>query len=369
MKVVITGNMGYVGPACVDHLRRALPSATIIGIDSGLFAHCLTQDGLPECAVDAQLFRDVRDLDAAVFAGVDAVIHLAAVSNDPMGSHLEAVTEEINHKATVRVAELAAAAGVGHFAFASSCSMYGYAEGGARSEDDALNPLTAYARSKVAAERDLRAVCDGSEMVVTALRFATACGFSPRLRLDLVLNDLVASALATGRIEVLSDGTPWRPLIHVADMARGLEWAITRPVAAADDSFLAVNVGSEGWNFRIAELAEAVRTVMPGTEVSINRDAQPDKRSYRVDFSRYRALAPDHQPQIGLEQAVADIRQGLLDIDFRDADFRNSSFMRLNVLRRAMEAGRVRPDLRWSRWAARPGSADVDSALTPTKAA
>lgn len=365
MNVVITGNMGYVGPACVEHLRRVLPdSTTITGVDSGLFAHCLTQDFLPERALDAQLFRDVRDLDPAVFAGVDAVIHLAAVSNDPMGSHLEAVTEEINHRATVRVAELAAAAGVQRFAFASSCSMYGYAEAGRRSEDDPLNPLTAYARSKVAAERDLRALSADSDMAVTALRFATACGFSARLRLDLVLNDFVAAALASGRIEVLSDGTPWRPLIHVNDMARAFEWAITRPLSDSE-RFLAVNVGSEQWNYRIADLAEAVAAAIPGTEVCINRDAQPDKRSYRVDFARYRALAPDHQPQVDLAQAVEDLRQGLVGIGFCDADFRDSGLMRLNVLRRALERGRLRPDLRWSH----AGRNRRGETAAPTKAA
>lgn len=364
MHIVLTGNMGYVGPVVVEHLRRSLPQARLTGIDSGLFAHCLTQDGLPERRLDAQIFRDVRDLTADDFAGVDAVIHLAAVSNDPMGSRLEAVTEEINYRATVRVAELAAAAGVGHFAFASSCSMYGYAEAGARSEADALNPLTAYARSKVAAERDLEALAQQGGMpggmTVTALRFATACGFSPRLRLDLVLNDFVASALATGCIEVLSDGTPWRPLIHVADMARALEWAITRQ-AGADDRFLAVNAGSDEWNYQVAELAEAVSAVIPGTEVEINTDAQPDKRSYRVDFARFRALAPRHQPQVGLKEAIRDLRAGLVALGFRDAEFRKSHLMRLNVLQRAMEQGRLCPDLRWAPAAARApaGTAEI----------
>lgn len=364
MNIVVTGNLGYVGPGCVAHLRRSFPGATITGIDSGLFAHCSQQSGLPESTPDVQLYRDVRDLNAAVFSGVDAVIHLAAVSNDPMGSRLEAVTEEINHRAALHVAGLAARAGVGHFAFASSCSIYGFAAGGARCEEDSVNPLTAYARSKVAAERDLRALCGNSSMVVTALRFATACGFSSRLRLDLVLNDFVASALATGRIAVLSDGTPWRPLIHVADMARALAWAITRP-ASADDRFLAVNVGSDEWNFQVAELAEAVRQAIPGTTVDINRDAQPDKRSYRVDFSRYRALAPDHQPQVGLQQAVRDLQQGLVALGFRDADFRASDFMRLNVLQRALEQGRLRPDLRWAHLTTGVRESKADLALAP----
>jgi nucleoside-diphosphate-sugar epimerase len=283
-----------------------------------------------------------------------------------MGSRLEAVTEEINYRASVRVAELAAAAGVGHFAFASSCSMYGYAEAGARSEADALNPLTAYARSKVAAERDLQALAQPGGMTVTALRFATACGFSPRLRLDLVLNDLVASALVTGRIVVLSDGTPWRPLIHVADMARAFEWAITRQ-AGDDDRYLAVNAGCDEWNYQVADLAEAVRSVIPGTAVEINKDAQPDKRSYRVSFARFRALAPRHQPQVGLEDAIRDLQAGLAALDFRDTEFRKSDLMRLNVLQKAMDRGRLRPDLRWSPAVARaPGGA---AAMQPIQAA
>lgn len=369
MHVVVTGNMGYVGPVCVDHLRRALPRVRITGLDSGLFAHCLTQSSLPECRIDTQLFRDVRDLDEELFRGVDAVVHLAAVSNDPMGSRLEAVTEEINHRAAVRVAELAAAAGVGHFAFASSCSMYGSAEGGARTEADELNPLTAYARSKVAAERDLQTLSAGTDMVVTALRFATACGFSPRLRLDLVLNDFVAAAEVTGRITVLSDGTPWRPLIHVADMARAFEWAITRQPTAGG-RFVAVNVGADEWNFQVGELAQAVASLQPGTEVEINDDAPPDRRSYRVDFARFRELAPQHQPQMSLDRAIRDIAAGLKAMKFADADFRRSDLMRLNVLQKAMEQGRLRPDLRWSDPAA-AAAADggTAAAKTPVRAA
>jgi nucleoside-diphosphate-sugar epimerase len=347
MNIMITGNMGYVGPAAVSHFRKIMPDATIIGVDSGLFAHCISQADLPERAVDLQIFRDVRDLTADLFDGIDAVVHLAAVSNDPMGSRFETVTEEINEKATVRVAQLAAESGVKHFAFASSCSMYGSAEGGARAESDDLNPLTAYARSKVGAEAGLKDVCDRTDMAVTALRFATACGFSGRIRLDLVLNDFVASALATGRISVLSDGTPWRPLIHVGDMARAIEWAISRPVSA-DDKFLPVNVGSEEWNFQVAELAETVSSAIQGTGIDINRNAQPDKRSYRVDFALYKSLAPDHQPQISLKDAIQDIRDGLTRIGFNDPDYRASDFIRFNVLGTALEQGRLRPDLRWA---------------------
>jgi nucleoside-diphosphate-sugar epimerase len=206
--------------------------------------------------------------------------------------------------------------------------------------------LTAYARSKAGAELGLREVAKNTDMTVTALRFATACGFSGRTRLDLVLNDFVASALSTGRISVLSDGTPWRPLIHLKDMARAIEWAIVRPVL--DDRYLQVNVGTDEWNYQVAELAEAVRSLVPGTTIDVNRDAQPDKRSYRVDFNRYRAIAPDHQPQVSLQEAIADIRDGLLEIGFNDPDYRRSNFIRFNVLEKHLSAGRLQSDLRWS---------------------
>ncbi|MDW6025915.1 NAD-dependent epimerase/dehydratase [Mesorhizobium sp. BAC0120] len=347
MKIVITGNMGYLGPIVASHIRNAIPDAILIGVDSALFAHCIVGDILPDLSLDAQIFKDIRDIEADLFEGIDAVIHLAAISNDPMGTRFEAVTEEINQKATLRVAGLAAESHVKHFVFASSCSIYGFADQGARSEGDSLNPLTAYARSKVGAEIGLREVSARTGMTVTALRFATACGFSGRIRLDLVLNDFVASALSTGRISVLSDGTPWRPLIHVSDMARAIEWAISRPVS--DDSrFLAVNVGADESNFQVAELAAAVRAAIPGTEIDINPHAAPDGRSYRVDFALYRSLAPGHQPQVSLAAAVEDVRDGLKGIGFNDPDYRASDLIRFNVLANALGKGRLLPDLRWA---------------------
>ena len=210
MRILITGNMGYVGPVLVRHLRNVRPRAYLAGYDSGFFAHCLTSNELPERLLDAQRFGDVRAISAADLEGFDAVVHLAAVSNDPMGNRFTAVTEAINHRASVAVAQAAAAAKVKHFVFASSCSVYGTAEDGrARAEADQLNPLTAYARSKIATEDSLRQL-DLDGMVTTSLRFATACGMSDRLRLDLVLNDFVAGAIASNEITVLSDGTPWR---------------------------------------------------------------------------------------------------------------------------------------------------------------
>ncbi len=254
MRILITGNMGYVGPVLVRHLRNVMPRAYLAGYDSGFFAHCLTGDELPERLLDVQRFGDVRAISAADLDGFDAVVHLAAVSNDPMGNRFSAVTEAINHRASVAVAQAAAAAKVKSFVFASSCSVYGAArDGRARSEADQLNPLTAYARSKIATEDSLRQL-DLNGMVTTSLRFATACGMSDRLRLDLVLNDFVACALSTGEITVLSDGTPWRPLIEVRDMARAIEWALSRR-GDEGGSFLALNAGSDSWNYQVKDLA------------------------------------------------------------------------------------------------------------------
>lgn len=347
MRILITGNLGYVGPVLARHLRAVAPGAELIGFDTGFFAHCLTTpDPLPERVLDAQRFGDVRDPPRDLLAGVDAVVHLAAISNDPMGKRFEAVTDAINHRASLGLAERAREAGVGRFVFASSCSIYGLAEGAARRETDPLNPLTAYARSKIATEEGLRQMERGG-MTAVCLRFATACGMSPRLRLDLVLNDFVAGAMAGGEVTVLSDGTPWRPLIEVRDMARAIEWALFEE-AAPPGGFLAVNAGSDAWNLQVRDLAGAVAEQLPGTRVSINTAAPPDQRSYRVDFGLFRRLAPRHQPRVSLAEAVRGLRDGLAAIGFADRDYRASARIRLQVLDRLMEEGRLDPALRWA---------------------
>ncbi len=346
MRILITGNMGYVGPSVVRSLRAAYPQAELVGFDAGYMAHCLTGVSfLPERLLDRQLFGDVRDISEEVLEGVDAVIHLAAVSNDPMGKAYEAVTEEVNYRASVRLARLAKAAGASAFVFASSCSVYGYAEGGARSEQADLNPLTAYARSKINTEQDIAPLA-GDDFVITSLRFPTACGMSERLRLDLVLNDFVAAAVATGRIQILSDGTPWRPLININDMARSMLWGIERE-AGHGGAFLAVNVGRNEWNFQIRDLAQAVARHIPGVEVDVNTDAAPDKRSYRVDFSLYASLAPNHLPQYSIEDSIAGLYEGLRRMGFADAGFRESDLMRLRVLGALRDAGHLDSELRW----------------------
>ena len=291
MNILVTGNLGYIGPAVVNHLRRNHLDATLIGYDMGYFACQLTNvDLLPECHLDRQYFADVRNFPEEILKGIDAIVYLAAISNDPMGNKYEAVTLDINYRSTVALAIKAKAAGVRSFVLASSCSTYGFAEEQSMTENSPLNPLTAYAKSKVYAEKELEPLASG-DFRITCLRFATACGMSERLRLDLVLNDFVASAVASGKITILSDGTPWRPLIHVKDMARAIDWGIERPLSAGGP-FLVVNAGTNEWNYQVRDLAEAVVRIIPGTEVSINKDAQPDKRSYRVNFNLFQSLAP-----------------------------------------------------------------------------
>lgn len=347
MKILITGNAGYIGPSVLKHLRQSYPNATLIGLDTGYFAHCLTNaDILPECRADIQYFADVRSLCADVLKGVDAIVHLAAISNDPMGKSFEDVTYEINFHASVELARQAKAAGVKRFIFASSCSVYGMADDTPRRETSPLNPLTAYAKSKIATETQLQTLAN-NDFTVTCLRFATACGMSERLRLDLVVNDFVACAVSAKKITILSDGTPWRPLIHIKDMARAFDWAIARDTSSG--KFLAVNVGSDAWNYQVKELAEAVAKIVPDVSISINTDAPQDSRSYRVDFGLYRKLAPRHQPQVDLLTTIRELKAGLEALDFNDSNFRVSKYMRLEVLRGLLQKGLLDEKLVWTR--------------------
>jgi len=341
MRIVVTGHKGYVGPVFARHASERQPGWELTGVDAEFFAGQLTGPD-PARFFRREIRADVRDLPDEVLRGADAVVYLAAVSNDPMGKEFEAATMQINAATAVATAARCRALGVGRFVFASSCSIYGSAGDAPRAESDALNPLTAYARSKVAAENGLRPLA-GPDFSVTCLRFATACGASPRLRLDLVLNDFVASALLTGRIEVLSDGSPWRPLVHVDDMARAIEWGLSR----GGDPFVSVNVGSAEWTWQIGGLAHDVADVLGGVEVSINKAAQPDNRSYKVDFSLFQKLAPHHQPQKRFDVAVRELKDQVSRIDFGGLPFRKSPYLRLNVLRDLKAENRLSQDLRW----------------------
>ena len=328
-KVLIIGNMGYIGPVVVSHFRKTYPETKIIGFDSALFAGCLIDPNrFPESSVDVQYFGDVRHFPENILEGVDSVIQLAAISNDPMGNVFEKATFEVNYKAVLTIAKYAKTFGVNNFVFASSCSVYGFADDNSRTENSETNPLTAYAKSKIYAENELEEIAN-KNFKITCLRFATACGYSDRLRLDLVLNDFVATAISSKKISILSDGSPWRPLIHVKDMARALEWAAYRK---DHDSFLIINTGSNDWNYQVKDLANTVKKVFGNIQVDINKNAAPDKRSYKVCFDLFKKLAPNHQPKITLLKAVEDLKYGLEKIGFSDTNFRQSNLIRLQTI-------------------------------------
>ena len=346
MKVIIFGNLGYIGPNVVKQIRNSIPEAELIGFDIGYFAHCLTNPYyFPEVHLDQQIYGDIRNVDPKILEGTDAIVDLAAISNDPMGKQYEDITMEVNYKAAVELAKKAKQGGVKNFVYASSCSVYGIASEFAKKEEDELNPLTAYARSKIATEKELAELAD-SNFTITCHRFATACGFSNRLRLDLVLNDFVASAIVSKEIVILSDGTPWRPMINTKDMARAIEWSATRK-AENGGEFLAVNSGSNEWNNQIKPLADVVAKIIPGTKVSVNTDAAPDKRSYRVNFDLFKSLAPNHQPVHDLKSTVEEVHSNLLEMNFDDPNFRDSKLIRLKTLTDLQNRKLLNNNLEW----------------------
>jgi nucleoside-diphosphate-sugar epimerase len=346
MRILVTGNMGYIGPWVIKQLREVYPHATLVGFDMGYFAACLSNSEImPECKTDIQYFSDVRKIKGAILEGVNAIVHLSALSNDPMGKKFEAVTMDVNYRASVKLAKKAKEAGVEAFVFASSCSIYGAAEDTARTEDSKVNPLTAYAKSKVFTERGLEKLA-GDGFKISCLRFSTACGMSPRLRLDLVLNDFVAGAITAKQITILSDGTPWRPLINVKDMASAIEWALSRDISNGGE-FLAVNVGSNGWNYQVKDLAYAVAQVIPNVKILLNKGAAPDKRSYRVNFDYYKKLAPNHQPKNELITTIEELRDGLEAMRFDDKKFRGSNYIRLKMLNQLRKKGLLNKNLEW----------------------
>ncbi|MFE7130102.1 NAD-dependent epimerase/dehydratase family protein [Streptomyces sp. NPDC057638] len=341
MRVLLTGHQGYLGTVMAPVLTAAGHEVT--GLDAGLFADCVL--GPPP--VDPPGHRvDLRDITADQVAGVDAVIHLAALSNDPLGALAPDLTYDINHHASVKLARLARDAGVKRFLYASTCSVYGAAGGDDLVTEDApLRPVTPYAESKVRVEDDLRALADGDFSPVY-LRNATAFGYSPRLRADIVLNNLVGHALLSGEVLVLSDGTPWRPLVHAADIAGAFAAALAAPREAVHDR--AFNIGSETNNVTVAEIAAQVAEAVTGSRVVITGETGADPRSYRVDFSRFRAAIPGFACAWTVKRGALELADAYREHGLTRADFERR-FTRLAVLRAASEAGAVDETLRWRR--------------------
>ena len=322
MDVLVTGHRGYIGVHLVDVLQRA--GHTVTGCDSGLFDGCQWE---PFAIPDVELRKDVRELELDDMRGHDCVMHLAAISNDPMGDVDPELTLSVNRDASVRLAELARVAGVPRFLFAGSCSVYGQATDHDVVESDPLNPLTAYARSKVEVEDAVRPLADETFTPVF-LRNATAYGDSPMLRIDLVVNNLLACAHALGEIRIMSDGTPWRPLIHCRDIARAF-------LALADADVpggTAVNVGANDENYQVRDVAALVQELVPEARIEFTGEAGNDPRSYRVSFDLLSQLVPSFRLEFTLRRGMAELHEKLREHGFSREDWEGDRFVRLRRL-------------------------------------
>jgi nucleoside-diphosphate-sugar epimerase len=313
VRVLLTGHQGYLGTVMAPRLSAA--GHEVVGLDSGLFAECVLG---PPPADPCGHQVDLRDVTAEHLSGVDAVVHLAALSNDPLGSLDPELTYSINHHASVKLARLAADAGVRRFLYASTCSVYGAAGDGLVNEDAPLRPVTPYAESKVRVEDDLVSLADSSFTPVF-LRNATAFGFSPRLRADIVLNNLVGHAVLSGEVRVLSDGTPWRPLVHAQDIADAFVAALAAPREAVYCK--AFNVGTEDNNLTVAQIAQHVVEAVDGSKLVITGEAGADPRSYRVDFSRIRAALPAFEAQWTVKAGAVELHDAYVQYGLTRADF------------------------------------------------
>lgn len=339
MRILLTGHLGYIGAVMAPFLQQA--GHEVVGLDTGYFADSVMgpePDPIPELRVD------LRDVKPADLEGFDAVVHLAALSNDPLGDLEPEQTYDINHRASITLAESARAAGVGRFVYSSSCSIYGKAgTSGPLDETAEFAPVTPYAESKVRVEHALFELA-GDDFVCCSMRNATAYGWSPRLRTDIVLNDLVAWAMLTGQVKVLSDGTPWRPIVHIEDISRAFLAAVEAPAEVVQRQ--AYNVGRDEENYQVADIAAIVADTVPGSELTIVGDTG-DPRSYQVSFAKIGRDLPAYEPRWTARDGAVELydaysRMGLTMDEFQQR------YKRLPVLRGHLEAGRLDGTLRWT---------------------
>lgn len=342
MRILVTGHNGYIGSVMVPFLQAA--GHEVFGFDADWFEPCLLA-GQPAGKPVPALRKDLRDVELRDLRGFEAVLHLAGLSNDPLGNLDSSLTYEINDAASIRFARLAKEAGVERFLFSSSCSTYGAAGDDFLDETAAFNPVTPYAVSKVRLESQLHELAD-DRFSPTSLRNATAYGVSPRLRVDLVLNNLVGWAVTTGRIHLMSDGTPWRPLVHVEDISRAFLAALEAPRSQVHDQ--AFNVGRTAENYRIRELAGIVAETVPGCEITYAEGAGPDPRCYRVDCGKIERTLRAFRPQWDARRGARELYEAYLKAGLTAEEFQGPGYIRLKRIQELQGEGRLDAALRWA---------------------
>jgi len=329
MKVFVTGYKGYIGVHLIDLLKEAGHQVT--GCDLGLFDGCEWE---PCVKPDRELVKDVRNVTVKDLDGHDCVMHLAAISNDPMGDLQPGLTESVNRDGSVRLASLAKQAGVGRYLFSGSCSVYGQGNKLDLEETDPLNPLTAYAKSKIETESQVSALADNG-FTPAYLRNATAYGFSPMLRVDLVVNNLLASALSYGEIRIMSDGSPWRPLTHCRDIARAFVAFMNAPKEAIFNK--AINIGGNQENFRVRDVANEVQRLIPTAKITFTGEVGADPRNYRVKFDLLNSVLPDFKLQYTLASGMDELYRKMMEHGFGASDFESDRFVRIRWLSKRMD--------------------------------
>jgi len=345
MRVLVTGHKGYIGTIMVPMLQAE--GYEVVGLDNDLFDGCVFGDesicgGTPNIPY---IRKDIRDVERSDLRGIDAVVHLCALSNDPLGYFNPEMTLEINHKASVKLAKLAKKAGIQRYLFASSCSVYGASGADVVTEESKPNPVTPYGLSKVRSERDISKFADAS-FSPTFLRSATAYGVSPMLRFDLVLNNLVAWAYTTGIVLLKSDGTAWRPIVHIEDISRAFAAVLNASRDLVHNQVF--NVGITEENYRVRELAEIAKDTVPNSNIKYAKDAEPDKRSYRVDFTKIAQTLPKFKPRWNAHLGAKQLYDSYKKFGITLEDFEGPRYRRITHLENSVSTGRLDKTLRRS---------------------